>query len=89
MTQNIPTRFARTYFSPKMQSASLQVGNKKWDVALKQYESRARFSSGWGTFRVENGLEDGDTCLFEMVNTKLCVFEVSIFKNVSTSVSMD
>ncbi|XP_011657839.1 B3 domain-containing transcription factor VRN1 isoform X2 [Cucumis sativus] len=87
---NIPRRFAGAYFSPKMQSASLQVGNKKWDVSIKKYAcSHVRFAAGWGTFHSENGLEDGDTCLFEMVNTKLCVLKVSIFRKVSTSVSMD
>ena len=75
-------KFANKYFSPEMHSADLQVGNKKWNVMLKQYESYVRFSSGWGTFLGENGLKDGDKCLFEMVNTEHCVFKVSFSRNV-------
>lgn len=62
-----------------MQSADLQVGNKKWNVILKQYEDSQVVG---GTFRGESGLKDGDKCLFEMVNTEQCVFKVSFSRNV-------
>ncbi|TYK12920.1 B3 domain-containing protein [Cucumis melo var. makuwa] len=70
---NIPLKFANEYFSPEMQSADLQVGNKKWNVILKQYEDSQVVG---GTFRGESGLKDGDKCLFEMVNTEQCVFKM-------------
>ncbi|XP_008440216.1 uncharacterized protein LOC103484739 isoform X1 [Cucumis melo] len=77
--ENIPLKFANEYFSPEMQSADLQVGNKKWNVILKQYEDSQVVG---GTFRGESGLKDGDKCLFEMVNTEQCVFKVSFSRNV-------
>lgn len=72
-----------------MYSATLQVGNKQWNVTLKQYDGYVRFSAGWSTFRDDNGLEDGDTCLFEMVSKINCVFKVSISKKVTSSASID
>lgn len=81
--------FAKEHFSSDMRSAKLQVGNRQWIVALRQYGSSVRLSAGWCLFYGDNGLEDGDSCLFEMVDTKNCVFKVTIFKHVSSSASMD
>ncbi|XP_023517302.1 B3 domain-containing transcription factor VRN1-like isoform X1 [Cucurbita pepo subsp. pepo] len=86
---NIPMVFAKEHFSSDMRSAKLQVGNRQWIVALRQYGSSVRLSAGWCLFYGDNGLEDGDSCLFEMVDTKNCVFKVTIFKHVSSSASMD
>lgn len=72
--------FGKEHFSPEMKSVKLQTGNKEWMVTLKQYEGCMRFSGGWRKFYGENGLKDGDTCLFEMVSKQNCVFKVTIFK---------
>lgn len=76
---NIPMGFAKKHLSPEMYYAKLQVRNKEWNVTLKQYESHSRFSAGWSKFYHENGLRDGNTCLFEMVSKTNCIFKVTIF----------
>ncbi|CAK9320355.1 unnamed protein product [Citrullus colocynthis] len=54
-----------------------KLGNKQWNMTLKQYDGYVRFSAGWSTSRDDNGLEDGDTCLFEM-------FELDVFSSFGT-----
>ncbi|XP_031742404.1 B3 domain-containing transcription factor VRN1 isoform X2 [Cucumis sativus] len=76
---NIPLGFANKHFSPEMHHAKLQVWNKEWEVKLKQYVNHCRFSAGWSKFYRENMLRDGETCLFEMVSKRNCIFKVSIF----------
>ncbi|KAL4019843.1 hypothetical protein IC575_018605 [Cucumis melo] len=76
---NIPLGFAKEHFSPEMHYAKLQVRNKEWEVTLKQYVNHYRLSAGWSKFYHENMLRDGNTCLFEMVSKKNCIFKVSIF----------
>ncbi|XP_022950828.1 B3 domain-containing transcription factor VRN1-like isoform X2 [Cucurbita moschata] len=77
---NIPLAFGKEHFSPEMKSVKLQTGNKEWMVTLKQYEGCMRFSGGWRKFYGENGLKDGDTCLFEMHGSTSAASSLEFFK---------
>ncbi|XP_022977573.1 B3 domain-containing transcription factor VRN1-like isoform X1 [Cucurbita maxima] len=77
---NIPMAFGKEHFSPEMKYVKLQTGNKEWMVTLKQYEGCMRFSGGWRKFYGENGLKDGDTCLFEMHGSTSAASSLEFFK---------
>ncbi|XP_048228269.1 B3 domain-containing transcription factor VRN1-like [Ricinus communis] len=61
----------------------LQFGRRQWPVKLIIYRShRGWFSEGWASFAKGNSLQAEDVCVFELVNRKILLLKVSIFRNV-------
>ncbi|XP_045792387.1 B3 domain-containing protein REM9-like [Trifolium pratense] len=52
----------------------LKMGGKSWLVKVKS----CKFDKGWSQFVKECKIEIGDTCLFELIDDKKFVFQVSI-----------
>lgn len=57
----------------------LSMEGKSWLVKVNYYPSikRCRLSGGWSKFRKDCMVEIGDTCLFELIDNKNMVFDVS------------
>lgn len=53
---------------------------KKWRVRFIYGSNRKKISEGWGAFSLENNLEEGDVCLFELIASKDVVLKASIFR---------
>ncbi|XP_039688377.1 B3 domain-containing protein REM9 isoform X1 [Medicago truncatula] len=58
----------------------LKMGRKSWFVKVNYYESVHgwRFNKGWRKFMEECKVEIGDTCLFNLIDERKFVFDVSI-----------
>lgn len=54
-------------------------GEKQWRVRCLDNGSRIKLSQGWYEFRQENGLGEGDICVFELLNTRDAVLQVTLF----------
>jgi len=77
----LPTRFGANLkgvsgFIPLQTSD----GEKQWRVRCLYNEGRIKFSQGWYEFTQENGLGEGDICVFELLNTKDVVLQVTLFR---------
>lgn len=68
----------------KEKYVELQIRKRSWKVKLlRHYEPNKksrRFSSGWSLFATESGLQPGDICVFELINTAKPVFKIHVFK---------
>ncbi|KAJ3685424.1 hypothetical protein LUZ61_014588 [Rhynchospora tenuis] len=71
----VPVEFGRKNLPRKNTTISLSLphGSRKWNVtcthntyATDQRQSVWRFNGGWWKFVLENNLEEGDVCVFEM-----------------------
>ncbi|XP_022132590.1 B3 domain-containing transcription factor VRN1-like isoform X2 [Momordica charantia] len=85
---NIPMGFGKKHIPPGTHTVMLKLGGKKWKVSMKNYDRCFRFSAGWCSFYRDNALQDGDTCLFELLNKNHShfVFKVTIFRKITASV---
>ncbi|KAK9911432.1 hypothetical protein M0R45_035341 [Rubus argutus] len=60
---------------------TLEASNEKqWRVRFIYDSNRKKISDGWGAFSLENNLEEGDVCLFELIASKDVVLKASIFR---------
>ncbi|XP_039690006.1 B3 domain-containing transcription factor VRN1 isoform X4 [Medicago truncatula] len=55
-------------------------GEKQWRVRCLDNEGRIKLSQGWYEFTQENGLGEGDICVFELLNTRYVVLQVTLFR---------
>ncbi|KAF5206611.1 B3 domain-containing transcription factor vrn1 [Thalictrum thalictroides] len=77
---NIPSWFARTYLKD-VQGVTLWVpGGREWSVRCAIGDYFVKLSSGWKAFVLGNQLAVDDICIFELVNRKLRMLKVSIFR---------
>ncbi|KAH9309579.1 hypothetical protein KI387_037490, partial [Taxus chinensis] len=55
---------------------------KKWKIRSIWHQQRFTLSGGWKYFSSQNGLEEGDVCIFEQVdcNKKTFILKVHIFR---------
>lgn len=77
-----PKRFGNCFQIPKerMQMTLLGPTNKEWQVQYLGDRVHGGFSGGWRFFSLENNIEEGDVCVFELVNTVKYCFKVHIFR---------
>ncbi|KAJ0980317.1 hypothetical protein J5N97_008572 [Dioscorea zingiberensis] len=68
----VPSAFASAYLPDTTQQIVLQRpgGGKKWSVIYLVQKIAAGFSGQWKQFVNDNNLEEGDICLFELVENK-------------------
>jgi hypothetical protein len=61
-------------------NVELKMRGQSWSVKVNYCPSikGSRFSAGWRQFAQECNVEIGDTCLFELIDKKKFVFNVSI-----------
>ncbi|XP_026396439.1 B3 domain-containing protein Os03g0619800-like [Papaver somniferum] len=79
---NIPGNFATPYLKHKTALVTLSVSDGKlWDVILTSINSgTTTLSNGWKQFVSDNQLNQGDVCVFELVDRKYFVMNVHIFR---------
>lgn len=59
----------------------LQISDgRQWPVRCLYKSGRAKLSQGWFEFSLENNLGEGDVCVFELVETKDVVLQVTLFR---------
>ena len=73
--QYVPTEFSTKYIIRK-QFVTLQCLVQL--PTIKTY-SAMRFGKGWVAFLKENNLEEGDVCVFEVIERKPVLLSISIF----------
>lgn len=79
--QHMPSRFAEKYLNGVSKFIKLQTSDgKQWHVRCLSGESRVKLSKGWTEFVKDNNLEEGDVCVFELINMEDVVLKVSIFR---------
>ncbi|KAJ9152916.1 hypothetical protein P3X46_026424 [Hevea brasiliensis] len=77
---HIPSSFARKYLTVTA-FITLQVSDgKQWPVRCVSGKGGAKLSKGWTEFVWENSLEEGDVCVFELINMIDIVLKVTIFR---------
>ncbi|RVW58385.1 B3 domain-containing transcription factor VRN1 [Vitis vinifera] len=78
---HMPSRFAEKYLNGVSKFIKLQTSDgKQWHVRCLSGESRVKLSKGWTEFVKDNNLEEGDVCVFELINMENVVLKVSIFR---------
>ncbi|KAM7510276.1 hypothetical protein LguiB_009151 [Lonicera macranthoides] len=84
---NIPQVFATRYFTKENENdnkVTLQVadGMRVWSVTCILGTNYARLSRGWVFFARDNCLQEGDVCVFEVINKVKNLCNVVIFRAV-------
>lgn len=83
MMQPIRAAFLK-HLKPGAQVVALEVAGRFWRVKVCFYQRRPGregfFSSGWRKFAIENSLQVGDICIFELIEREEVVLMVSIHK---------
>ncbi|XP_047328765.1 B3 domain-containing transcription factor VRN1-like [Impatiens glandulifera] len=77
---HMPSSFADKYLNGVTGFLVLQSRNgKKWSVRCLWRDGSAKLSKGWPEFVWDNKLEEGDVCIFELIDVKDMVLRVTIF----------
>ncbi|XWS39999.1 hypothetical protein CRYUN_Cryun18bG0102500 [Craigia yunnanensis] len=67
---HIPLCFAQRYLNGIDGTITLQVSEgKKWHVRCIYGHGSMKFSKGWAEFVMDNNLDEGDVCVFELINS--------------------
>ncbi|KAI3959784.1 hypothetical protein MKW98_029821, partial [Papaver atlanticum] len=80
----IPTKFAKAYLRDGSHGLTLKVyldssSWRTWDVLCNSSECTTRLQkAGWMEFVSDNRLEEGDMCIFEIVDRISLEFRVTI-----------
>lgn len=78
---HIPSSFARTFLNTVTGFVNLQVSDgKQWPVRCSFKDGKAKLGQGWTEFVWENNLEEGDVCIFELIQAKEIVLKVAVFR---------
>ncbi|EOX98138.1 hypothetical protein QUC31_015334 [Theobroma cacao] len=78
---HIPRWFARKHLNGVNGTITLQVSEgKKWPVRCIYVDGHLKFCKGWAEFVLDNNLDEGDVCVFELLNTEEIVLKVTIFR---------
>ncbi|KAL6338445.1 hypothetical protein AAG906_020534 [Vitis piasezkii] len=78
---NIPLRFVKRHFEKNNNTATLLVpAGRTWPVKCSVAKTDVKFSRGWRNFVVDNCLEVGDVCAFEMIKCTGTLLKVVIFR---------
>ncbi|XVF17774.1 hypothetical protein REPUB_Repub10bG0152500 [Reevesia pubescens] len=81
---SIPEKFARKYFRKMPEEVILHLSNgKSWPVKYYQHRLErpsAKLCCGWRTFVLDNNLQVGDVCVFELTEGTETSLKVTIYK---------
>lgn len=76
---SFPSDFSSKYLPNEIQQVTLlDSSGKSWST--KWLGSRNGLSGGWRKFSLDHGLEEGDVCVFELIDRKKLVINVHIFR---------
>lgn len=79
--QHIPTKFASKYLHEISELITLQDSSgKQWPVRCIFKRHASKLSQGWSQFVRDNHLEEGDVCVFELMEKKNVVLKVTMFR---------
>ncbi|KAK6913467.1 B3 DNA binding domain [Dillenia turbinata] len=78
---NLPIGFSRKCSLERTRPMSIvtltNMEGDSWDIRLICRGSQVSLSQGWGNFVVDNGIEEGDTCIFRFAGPcKLQVYTI-------------
>lgn len=85
--QNIPMEFARQHMPYGRVDITLRdISGYPWIAKWINDDRHTGLSGGWGTFSKDHRLEEGDVCVFEILNSNLnYTFRVHIFRVVDVA----
>lgn len=79
--QYFPIKFTKKYLTGV--SGFVQLRNsdgRQWSVRCTNKDGSAKLTEGWYKFAMDNNLEEGDVCVFELHLMKEdCLFDVTVF----------
>lgn len=79
--QYLPSCFAEKHLNGVSGFIKLQsTDGKQWPVRCLYRGGRAKLSQGWYDFALENNLEEGDVCVFELMRAREVVLQVTVFR---------
>lgn len=77
----LPSCFAEKHLNGVSGFIKLQsTDGKQWPVRCLYRGGRAKLSQGWYDFSLENNLEEGDVCVFELMRAREVVLQVTVFR---------
>ncbi|KAF5727232.1 B3 domain-containing transcription factor VRN1-like [Tripterygium wilfordii] len=77
---HMPSSFANKYLTRDTEFLTLEVsGGKQWRVGCLYEVGKTKLSRGWAEFAWANNLEEGDVCIFELMNLEKMILKVTIF----------
>ncbi|GAA0175812.1 hypothetical protein LIER_41981 [Lithospermum erythrorhizon] len=78
----VPCWWSNDYLPNKHVIMKLQLGGKIWPVKFNKRYTGGVIIGGWKMFSMDNSLEEGDVCLFNIISNKSdpIVMEVKIFR---------
>lgn len=82
LVQHIPSSFAQKYLN-RSGSIMLQISDGPWWLVRCINEGNgAKLSQGWREFVLDNSLEEGDVCVFELISKEdiMLKLKVTIFR---------
>lgn len=87
---SIPGSFANEYLPLRNVKVILRLprGKKKWEISYVYRDSASRFVGKWWKFSIENNLEVGDVCVFELTKDEGFAMTVHIFRVVEEVVPL-
>ncbi|RDX75558.1 B3 domain-containing transcription factor VRN1, partial [Mucuna pruriens] len=71
LMQRVPCKFVRKYFMNMNRNVMIiQFRKRSWPVTfvLNESDTSGTLSAGWPLFSTQNKLQEGDVCIFELVN---------------------
>ncbi|GMI68097.1 related to vernalization1 1 [Hibiscus trionum] len=82
----LPVDFARKYLTKMVNQVILLLSNgKSWPVIYYQHriegpKPNVKFGDGWSKFVVDNNLDVGDACVFQLTEAAVSSMNVTIYK---------
>lgn len=77
----LPSCFAEKHLNGVSGFIKLQrADGKQWPVRCLYRGGRAKLSQGWYDFSLENNLEEGDVCVFELISAREVILKVTTFR---------
>jgi hypothetical protein len=86
---SLSTGFAKRWLpDQKIQLILVGPSEKKWSVCYLGNRSNPGLSGGWKRFTLDNNLEEGDVCIFELDNMENYTLRVHIFRVVENCIPL-
>ncbi|KAG5560983.1 hypothetical protein RHGRI_004117 [Rhododendron griersonianum] len=79
---HFPSSFAERYLGGVSQFITIAVSTgEEWQIRCTWLENgSAKLTTGWHQFVLDNRLEEGDVCIFELIKTVDIVLKVTIYR---------
>lgn len=85
---SFPIDFSNKYLPNQTQSATLvDSSGETWTAKWLGNRANPGLSGGWRKFSLDHGLEEGDMCIFELMDRKKLIIKVHIFRVVESALT--